>query len=171
MVMNDLVLDVNRRSENLKHALDDLDRSRDACAEAARSGEQHLHTRSIPAHRLLVCYADRMRPFTARRSARLRGRGGLLIVVVLLLLAASVTVARSHAEETSAGPVFQPPPPAADGPPANPGSGRTVEVSSEEVVRGDPNKPNVALVVNVGAGSEPALSMLDTLREKGVRTT
>jgi len=47
----------------------------------------------------------------------------------------------------------------------------TVPVSEDEVVRGDPARPNVALVVNVGAGSEPAAGMLDTLREKGLRTT
>jgi peptidoglycan/xylan/chitin deacetylase (PgdA/CDA1 family) len=63
-------------------------------------------------------------------------------------------------------------PPAPPAPPAEPGAAaRTVEVSEEEVVRGDPSRPNISLVVNVGAGSEPALSMLDTLREKGVRTT
>src|SRR4029453_2828051 len=48
---------------------------------------------------------------------------------------------------------------------------RTVGVSPEEVVRGDPNRPRISLIVNVGAGSEAAVSMLDTLREKGLRTT
>ncbi len=38
-------------------------------------------------------------------------------------------------------------------------------------MRGDPSRPRISLVVNVGAGSEPAVSMLDTLREKGLRTT
>ena len=47
----------------------------------------------------------------------------------------------------------------------------TVPVSEEEVVRGDPDRPNVALVVNVGAGYEPALGMLETLAEKQYRTT
>ena len=47
----------------------------------------------------------------------------------------------------------------------------TVPVSEEEVVRGDPERPNVALVVNVGAGYEPALGMLETLAEKQYRTT
>ncbi len=42
----------------------------------------------------------------------------------------------------------------------------TVPVSDEEVLRGDPERPWVSLVINVGAGSEPALSMLDTLRDK-----
>jgi len=46
-----------------------------------------------------------------------------------------------------------------------------VPVSAEEVVRGDPASPRVALVVNVGAGSTPAVSMLDTLRERSLRTT
>lgn len=47
----------------------------------------------------------------------------------------------------------------------------TVPVSEEEVVRGDPTRPNLALVINVGAGYEPATGMLDTLAEKGLRTT
>jgi peptidoglycan/xylan/chitin deacetylase (PgdA/CDA1 family) len=47
----------------------------------------------------------------------------------------------------------------------------SVPVSEEEVVRGDPDRPNVALVINVGAGREPAMSMLDTLIEKQYRTT
>jgi peptidoglycan/xylan/chitin deacetylase (PgdA/CDA1 family) len=47
----------------------------------------------------------------------------------------------------------------------------TVPVSEDEVVRGDPARPNVALVINVGAGNQPAVAMLDTLREKGYRTT
>jgi peptidoglycan/xylan/chitin deacetylase (PgdA/CDA1 family) len=46
-----------------------------------------------------------------------------------------------------------------------------VPVSAEEVVRGDPARPNVALVVNVGAGFEPATSMLATFADKDVRTT
>jgi peptidoglycan/xylan/chitin deacetylase (PgdA/CDA1 family) len=46
-----------------------------------------------------------------------------------------------------------------------------VPVSEDEVVRGDPDRPNIALVVNVGAGYEPGVAMLDTLREKGVRIT
>ena len=47
----------------------------------------------------------------------------------------------------------------------------TVPVSEEEVVRGDPERPNVALVINVGAGFEPATGMLDTLADKGYRVT
>ena len=46
-----------------------------------------------------------------------------------------------------------------------------VPVSPEEVVRGDPSRPWVSLVVNAGAGYEPAVEMLDTFAEKGVRTT
>ncbi len=49
--------------------------------------------------------------------------------------------------------------------------GRTVPVSPDEVERGDPSSPRIALVVNVGAGYTPAVSMLDTLRERGLRTT
>src|SRR5437764_5390305 len=47
----------------------------------------------------------------------------------------------------------------------------TVPVSPEEVVRGDASSPRIVLAINVGAGSTPAESMLDTLRERGVRTT
>src|SRR5438105_2470563 len=47
----------------------------------------------------------------------------------------------------------------------------TIPVSDEEVVRGDPSRPWIALVFNVGAGSEPAISILDTLAEKDYRAT
>src|SRR3712207_470212 len=47
----------------------------------------------------------------------------------------------------------------------------TVPVSEEQVVRGDPTRPNVALVINVGAGHEPAVGMLDTLAEKDYRAS
>jgi peptidoglycan-N-acetylglucosamine deacetylase len=47
----------------------------------------------------------------------------------------------------------------------------TVPVSADEVSRGDPASPRIALVVNVGAGYTPAVSMLDTLRDRGLRTT
>ncbi len=47
----------------------------------------------------------------------------------------------------------------------------TVPVSEEQVVRGDPTRPNVALVINVGAGYEPAVGMLDTLAEKDYRAS
>ena len=50
-----------------------------------------------------------------------------------------------------------------------PGADRPV--SADEVSRGDPASPRIALVVNVGAGHTPAASMLDTLREHGLRTT
>ncbi|MBI2756971.1 MAG: polysaccharide deacetylase family protein [Chloroflexi bacterium] len=46
-----------------------------------------------------------------------------------------------------------------------------VEVSAAEVLRGDPTRPRVALVFNVGAGFEPGLSILDTLAEKNFRAT
>lgn len=47
----------------------------------------------------------------------------------------------------------------------------TVPVSADEVARGDPSSPRIVLAINVGAGSTPAESMLDTLRERGLRTT
>jgi peptidoglycan/xylan/chitin deacetylase (PgdA/CDA1 family) len=47
----------------------------------------------------------------------------------------------------------------------------SVPVSDEEVLHGDPERPMVALVINVGAGFEPALSMLDSLSERDQRLT
>jgi peptidoglycan/xylan/chitin deacetylase (PgdA/CDA1 family) len=47
----------------------------------------------------------------------------------------------------------------------------TVPVSDEEVVRGDPARPWVSLVINAGAGHTPATEMLATLRERRVWTT
>ena len=46
-----------------------------------------------------------------------------------------------------------------------------VPVSSDEVVRGDPSRPWISLVFNAGAGYDPAPEILDTLADKGVRTT
>jgi peptidoglycan/xylan/chitin deacetylase (PgdA/CDA1 family) len=46
-----------------------------------------------------------------------------------------------------------------------------VPVSEDEITRGDPSCPMIALVINVGAGSEPATSMLDTLAEQEYRAT
>jgi peptidoglycan-N-acetylglucosamine deacetylase len=85
--------------------------------------------------------------------------------------------AGGFAQEAAAGPtrqppIFQPTAPSDPSPGAPaPASARAVEPGPDEVVRGDPNKPNVSLVINVGAGFEPAVSMLDTLRDKGLRTT
>lgn len=96
----------------------------------------------------------------------------MLAALVVLVSPLGGGVQASAAVSAQPGPVFQPTPPA--DPPTAPGPPptlRTVEVSPEEVVRGDPSKPNISLVINVGAGFEPAVSMLDTLREKGLRTT
>jgi peptidoglycan/xylan/chitin deacetylase (PgdA/CDA1 family) len=46
-----------------------------------------------------------------------------------------------------------------------------VSVSPDEVTQGDPNLANVALVFNVGAGFEPATTILDTLAEQQQRAT
>jgi peptidoglycan/xylan/chitin deacetylase (PgdA/CDA1 family) len=46
-----------------------------------------------------------------------------------------------------------------------------VAVSADEVIQGDPNLPNIALVFNVGAGFEPAAAILDTLAEQQQRVT
>ncbi|MFN8633119.1 MAG: polysaccharide deacetylase family protein [Chloroflexota bacterium] len=86
-----------------------------------------------------------------------------LLAVLMLLPSMS-----AFAQSATPGPLLPPAPPVAtqESAPA-----RTVEVSDQEVVRGDPTRPRISLVVNVGAGREPAVSMLDTLKEKGVRTT
>ncbi|MFN8523830.1 MAG: polysaccharide deacetylase family protein [Chloroflexota bacterium] len=52
-----------------------------------------------------------------------------------------------------------------------PAAVRTVPVSEEEVVRGPADKPNVALVFNVGAGFEPAVSILETLADRRYRAS
>jgi peptidoglycan/xylan/chitin deacetylase (PgdA/CDA1 family) len=46
-----------------------------------------------------------------------------------------------------------------------------VPVSAEEVVRGDPDRPWISLVFNAGAGYTTAPEIVDTLRDRGVRTT
>jgi peptidoglycan/xylan/chitin deacetylase (PgdA/CDA1 family) len=46
-----------------------------------------------------------------------------------------------------------------------------VPVTDEEVTHGDPNLANIALVFNVGAGFEPATSILDTLAERQQHAT
>ena len=50
-------------------------------------------------------------------------------------------------------------------------AGQAVPVSDQEVLRGDPTRPNVALVFNVGAGFDPAPEILDTLRDKDQKVT
>jgi peptidoglycan/xylan/chitin deacetylase (PgdA/CDA1 family) len=47
----------------------------------------------------------------------------------------------------------------------------TLPVSDEEVLHGDPNLPNMALVFNVGAGYEPATAILDTLADRHQHAT
>src|SRR5260370_19717127 len=47
----------------------------------------------------------------------------------------------------------------------------TVPVSDSEVSSGDPSLPNIALVFNVGAGYEPATSILETLADRRQRST
>jgi peptidoglycan/xylan/chitin deacetylase (PgdA/CDA1 family) len=51
------------------------------------------------------------------------------------------------------------------------GSGGTVPITPEEVVRGDPSSPRISLIFNVGAGHTVAESSLETLRDRDVRTT
>ncbi|MFN8557470.1 MAG: polysaccharide deacetylase family protein [Dehalococcoidia bacterium] len=48
---------------------------------------------------------------------------------------------------------------------------RRVAVSADEVVRGQADQPRLSLVINAGAGYEPAPEMLDVLAERRVRTT
>jgi peptidoglycan/xylan/chitin deacetylase (PgdA/CDA1 family) len=108
---------------------------------------------------------------------RTAARRAIGLLAILDLLVTAIAPAGGYAQATAVSPsrqapAFQPAPPA--DPPSSPGPPstlRTVEPGPEEVVRGDPTKPNVSLVINVGAGFEPAVSMLDTLREKGLRTS
>jgi peptidoglycan/xylan/chitin deacetylase (PgdA/CDA1 family) len=106
----------------------------------------------------------------------MRPRNPQLLRLLLLLLAAALSVALvmqpglGNAQEgaPTPSPLLPPAPPA---PAPELRAARSVEVGPDEVVRGDPSRPNISLVINVGAGSEPAVSMLDTLREKNLRTT
>ncbi len=66
---------------------------------------------------------------------------------MLVLLAPAI----GAAQEPTPNPLLPPAPPAEA--PVSAAPARTVEVSAEEVVRGDPNRPNVSLVINIGAGS------------------
>lgn len=60
------------------------------------------------------------------------------------------------------------PPP---GPTASPTPVKRVRVSPEPIVRGPANQPYLSLVINAGAGYEPAPAILDVLAARGVRTT
>lgn len=90
--------------------------------------------------------------------------------VALAAVIAAVSCLPALAQEGTPPPLLPPAPPTTGAPPST-DPARTVEVSAEEVVRGDPNRPRISLIVNVGAGHEVAVSMLDTLKEKGLRTT
>jgi peptidoglycan/xylan/chitin deacetylase (PgdA/CDA1 family) len=48
---------------------------------------------------------------------------------------------------------------------------RRVPAGQDEVLGGDPTRHDVALAIDVGAGYEPATSVLDTLRDKHVQAT
>jgi peptidoglycan/xylan/chitin deacetylase (PgdA/CDA1 family) len=86
----------------------------------------------------------------------------------LALLAASLTPASwLLAQEGTPPPLLPPAPPATEAS----APARTVPVSAEEVDQGDPTRPRISMVFNVGAGSEVATSILDILKEKHLRTT
>ncbi|MGE3268427.1 MAG: polysaccharide deacetylase family protein [Chloroflexota bacterium] len=104
-----------------------------------------------------------------RRRALPPSAAFLVLVSVLLVLLSLPSPSVSMAQDNPPAPLLPPAPPAE--PPSSATVVRTVEPGEDEVVRGDPNRPRISLVINVGAGSEPAVSMLDTLREKGLRTT
>ena len=90
--------------------------------------------------------------------------GSLLAIVACLVSPASWLLA----QEGTPSPLL---PPAQPAQPVTVASVRTVPVSAEEVGRGDPSLPRMTLMINVGAGSEVAVGMLDTLKEKGLRTS
>ena len=91
----------------------------------------------------------------------------VLLVALLALVSPIPAPGPTASVPAQAAPAFAPPPEQ----PAEPPVRASVPVAEDEIVRGDPNVPNVALVVNVGAGYEPAPAMLDTLKAKGLRTT
>ena len=115
----------------------------------------------MPGRRSLRLYPACRMP--GRRSLR-HCRAYIVLILAMLLVPAT-----GVAQDATPAPLLPPAPPTDL--PAQPVSARTVEPGEDEVVRGDPTRPRISLVVNVGAGSEPAVSMLDTLREKGVKTT
>lgn len=98
------------------------------------------------------------------RIARLR----MLALAVALVATIAVFPPGATLAQT---PPLLPPAPPAEAPTGPPAPASAVEPGVDEVVRGDPNRARVSLVINVGAGSEPAVSMLDTLREKNLTTT
>ena len=55
--------------------------------------------------------------------------------------------------------------------PVNADEPKTVPVSDQEVTRGDPSLPNIALIFNVGAGYEPATGILDALADRQQHAT
>jgi peptidoglycan/xylan/chitin deacetylase (PgdA/CDA1 family) len=55
--------------------------------------------------------------------------------------------------------------------PPGAGAQSSVPVSADEVTRGDPAQPAMALVFNVGAGYEPATDILDVLDDKHLKAT
>lgn len=93
------------------------------------------------------------------------------LAAVLLALSALTAPSSLQAQEPQPTPMLPPGAPTTGAPAAASAPVRTVEVSPEEVVRGNPDRPNITLVINVGAGHEVGLSMLDTLKEKGYKTT
>ena len=108
--------------------------------------------------------------YAPRHPSWLLHLGVFSLVFALSCLLSPVSCLLALAQEPTPNPLLPPAPPA-ELPISAAGPARAVEVSDEEVVRGDPSRPNVSLVINVGAGSEPAVSMLDTLKEKGLRTS
>jgi peptidoglycan/xylan/chitin deacetylase (PgdA/CDA1 family) len=98
-------------------------------------------------------------------------RPGLLACCLVLLAMSAAPASWLLAQEGTPPPLLPPAPPAPAATAVSDEPVRTVPVSAEEVDRGDPTRPRISMVVNVGAGYEVATSMLDTLKEKNLRTT
>ena len=79
----------------------------------------------------------------------------LLLLLILLLLPAAPLITDPAGQSCLS--------------PSKAAAGPAVPVSEDEVLRGDPDRPWMALVFNVGAGHEPATAILDTLAEKQYR--
>src|SRR5215207_2084688 len=96
-----------------------------------------------------------------------RRRSWMSVAGLFALLSCLLSPVLALAQEGTPGSLLPPAAPAS----VAPAPARTVEVAEDEVVRGDPSRPRISLIINIGAGFETAGSMLDTLKEKGVTTT
>ena len=161
VVVDDLVLDVDRRSVDLEHALDDLDRSGDSRAEPARPGEQHLHG-SEYTNGVLGVGGDAW--YSPGMSRQPRHVVACLLAFLVLLVPSS-----GWAQEPTPNPLLPPAPPAEPAVSAAAGPHRRGLGGRGRARRPEP--PERLAGHQRRGRHEPAVSMLDTLKEKGLRTS